>query len=158
MAREIVVLWAGRHLRRGWDDLCGDYRDRVAREVPVSDRMVKVKTGGQGVERQREEARALREALPDPAWTVALDPRGKTMSSEKFGGWLRRRLEEWPHALVFLLGSDLGLDPSFVRDCRTRLSFGPMVYGHELARLVLWEQLYRGLSMARGIDYHRRSF
>lgn len=95
------------------------------------------------------------DALPDPCWPVALDAGGRTMKSEAFAGELARLRREWPHPVVFLIGSDLGLDPGVVKRARTRLSFGPMVFGHELARLVLYEQLYRALAMDRGIKYHR---
>ena len=95
-------------------------------------------------------------AVPDPCWTIALDPRAKARSSESLARELRRLREEWPHPIAFLIGSDLGLDPTVTSAVRARLAFGPMVFGHELARLVLYEQLYRALSMGRGIKYHRR--
>jgi 23S rRNA (pseudouridine1915-N3)-methyltransferase len=86
---------------------------------------------------------------------VALDRRAKSLSSPELATWLARLREEWPHSIVFLLGSDLGLDRGLVRECRGRLSFGPMTLPHELARLVLYEQLYRALSITAGIKYHR---
>jgi 23S rRNA (pseudouridine1915-N3)-methyltransferase len=57
--------------------------------------------------------------------------------------------------LVFLIGSDLGLAKSVLDQARERLSFGPLTLPHELARLVLLEQLYRGLAISAGIKYHR---
>ncbi len=62
---------------------------------------------------------------------------------------------DWPHPVAFVIGSDLGLDLAVTRAARMVLSFGPMTLGHELARLVLYEQLYRSVSLARGIKYHR---
>lgn len=152
MGREIVVLWAGRHQRDAWDALCGRYRERIERFVPLRERAVKA---GAGAERLAAEAAALRRALPEPAWTVALDRRAPSLSSPELASWLAGRREEWPHPIVFLLGSDLGLDRGLVAECRSRLSFGPMTLPHELARLVLYEQLYRALSIEAGIKYHR---
>ena len=77
-------------------------------------------------------------------------------SSEEIADWLSRLLAEWPHPLTFLLGSDLGLADPVRLGARQRLSFGPLTLPHELARLVLFEQLYRGLSIAAGIKYHRQ--
>jgi len=96
--------------------------------------------------------------LPDPCWTIALDPRGKALSSETLAGELRRLNAEWPHPIAFLIGSDLGLDEETAAAARQRLSFGPMVFGHELARLMLYEQIYRSIAIRHGIKYHRQRF
>lgn len=153
--REILVVWAGRHRRRAWDELCADYRARIAREVPIRDLPVKVAAGGDDPARRREEGRALLAALPEPCWIVALDGGGRSQSSAAFAAELGRRLEEHPHPIAFVVGSDLGLDPEVLAAARQTLSLGPMVLGHELARLVLYEQLYRAVAIARGIKYHR---
>ena len=152
MGREILVLWAGRHRRDVWEDLCGRYRDRISRSIAIRDRAIKGRPGG---ERRATEAEALVAALPDPSWAVALDPRGRSMSSERFAEWLERREREWPHPLVFVIGSDLGLGDALLEVCRERLSFGPMTLPHELARVVLYEQIYRALCIRAGIKYHR---
>jgi 23S rRNA (pseudouridine1915-N3)-methyltransferase len=154
MSRSLVVLWAGRHQRGVWDALHGRYRDRIGRFLPVTERAVKAGTGS-GRERLAAEASALRGAMPDPGWTVALDRRGRARSSKELASWLLRLGERWPHPVVFLLGSDLGLDGSLLSDCRECISLGPMTFPHELARLVLYEQLYRALCINAGIKYHR---
>ena len=156
MGREFLILWAGRHQRRAWEELCSTYRRRIAREIPICDHPVRVRASRDGLPRLRAEGRALRAALPDPCWTIALDRRGRMLSSEDLAAQLRRLKEEWPHPVAFLIGSDLGLDEELVRQARQRISFGPMTLGHELARLVLYEQLYRALSLERGIKYHRQ--
>jgi 23S rRNA (pseudouridine1915-N3)-methyltransferase len=158
LGREILVLWAGRHRRGNWEELCADYRRRIVREVAVRDEMVKVRRSGDGAARRKAEGEALLAALPDPCWPLALDPRGRPTSSDELAEKLRRLGEEWPHPIVFLIGSDLGLDPALLAAARERISFGPMVFGHELARLVLYEQLYRAISIQRGIKYDRQPF
>lgn len=156
MARQILVLWAGRHQRREWETLCADYRRRIEFDVPVEDRLVKAKVASEDPSRRAAEGEALLAALPDPCWSIALDPRARATRSEDLAEEMVRLRDEWPHPIAFLVGSDLGLDPDVLRAARARLSFGPMIFGHELARLVLYEQLYRALSMGRGIKYHRR--
>ena len=152
MGREILILWAGRHRRDAWDGLCGRYRVRIARSLPIVERAVKVKPGA---DRRRSEAEALLAALPDPCWPVALDGRGRAMSSERFAAWLERLQRDWPHPVAFVVGSDEGLGEPLLAACRERLSLGPMTLPHELARLVLYEQIYRALSIQAGIKYHR---
>lgn len=155
MARGYQVVWAGRHRRGPWEALCSDYRQRIARAVPVHDRPIRVKTAADDPNRQRLEGEALLAALPDPCWIIALDAGGRSMRSELLARELRSVEQDWPHPVAFVIGSDLGLGPAVTRAARMVLSFGPMTLGHELARLVLYEQLYRSVSLARGIKYHR---
>ena len=157
MARELLIVWAGRHQRDAWEELCAHYRRRIARVVPVRDLPVRARRGGEGRARRRAEGEALRAVLPEPCFTVALDREGEALSSEELARRFARRRREWPHAIAFLVGSDLGLDPPLLAAARERLSLGGLTLPHELARLVLYEQLYRALSIEAGIDYHRAS-
>ena len=151
-------MWVGRRRRAPWEALCGDYRQRISRYAALEDRRIKTRTGGDEGARRRAEGRAMLAALPEPCWTIALDARGKTLSSEGLAAEIRRLRDEWPHPVAFLIGSELGLDPEVTKGARRRLSFGPMILGHELARLVLYEQLYRAISIHQGIKYHRPAF
>ena len=124
--------------------------------MTVDDRLIKAKGSPDDPGRRAAEGAALLASLPDPCWAIALDPRAKPRSSDHLARELTRLRDEWPHPVAFLIGSDLGLDEAVLEASRARLAFGPMVFGHELARLVLYEQLYRALSVERGIKYHRR--
>ena len=152
MGREIAILWAGRHRRDDWDQLCRRYRDRIARFGPIREQAVKVRRGAARLE---AEAEALKSALPQPSWAVALASEGRKMTSEAFAVWLERLERDWPHPLVFVVGSDLGLGGAIRESCRETLSLGPMTLPHEMARLVLYEQIYRALCIRAGIKYHR---
>jgi 23S rRNA (pseudouridine1915-N3)-methyltransferase len=155
MAREYIVCWAGRHRRDAWESLCADYRERIERWIPVREVVVKVKATGEGVERRAAEGEALLAALPDPCWLVALDRRGRSLSTEQLGERLGKLKREWPHPVAFAIGSDLGLDPAVLEAAGLRLSFSALTFPHEIARLLLYEQLYRVLSLEAGIKYHR---
>ncbi|HVS16055.1 MAG TPA: 23S rRNA (pseudouridine(1915)-N(3))-methyltransferase RlmH [Thermoanaerobaculia bacterium] len=156
MSRELLILWVGRHDREPWRGLCADYRKRIARLAPVRDRQIRVRVdGGRRLEAERD---AILTALPDPVWLVALDVQGEARDSVAFSRWLSGIQTEWPHPLAFVVGSDAGLHGDVVARSRSRVSFGPMTLAHELARLVLYEQLYRALAIDRGIQYHRAPF
>lgn len=155
MSRELVIFWAGRRVRDEWDGMCDTYRRRIRQMVPLRECPVRVRSRGEGPERLRAEGKALQEALPDPCWSVALDRKGKMRSSLEMADWLGRLLEEWPHPIAFVIGSDLGLADSVRESARESLSFGPLTLPHELARLVLFEQVYRSLAINAGIKYHR---
>ncbi len=155
MGRELLILWAGRRRRDAWERMSQPYRERIEREVPLTERIVRVAGAGEGRSRRQAEGKALLAALPEPCWTVAVDRRGKSRSSRELADWLGRRRSEWPHPVAFLLGSDVGLSSEVMAQARDSLSFGPLTLPHELARLVLYEQLYRALSILAGMNYHR---
>ena len=155
MGRELVVLWAGRHRRSHWEEICDSYRRRIARLAPVRDVPVRARAAADDPQRLRAEGQALLAALPPSAWSLALDSRGETLTSEQLAERLARLRAEWPHPVAFLIGSDLGLDSAVLEAARGVLSLGPLTLSHELARVVLYEQLFRALSIEAGMSYHR---
>jgi 23S rRNA (pseudouridine1915-N3)-methyltransferase len=155
MSRDLVVLWAGRHRRDEWEKLCEPFKRRISRQVRIREVAVRPKATQGDLERQKAEGDALLAAVPEGSWTIALDRRGKMRSSHDLATWLQKQIDDWPGPLVFLIGSDLGLASDVLAQTRERLSFGPLTLPHELARLVLLEQLYRGLAINAGIKYHR---
>src|ERR1700751_4335376 len=85
---------------------------------------------------------------------ILLDARGRTMSSEQFAAWIGRERDTGVQHLHFAIGPADG----WSKDARDRadllLSFGPMTFPHELARLMLAEQLYRAFTILAGHPYH----
>ena len=155
MSLGFQLIWAGRHSPEPWESLSADYRRRIEAWVPIREQAIRVATGGEDRARRRLEGEALAAAAPRPAFLVALDERGALWTSEELARQVERWRAEWPHPVVFYLGSDVGLDPALLEACRLRLAFGRMTLPHHLARLVLLEQLYRALSIVAGINYHR---
>jgi len=91
---------------------------------------------------------------------VLLDERGKQMDSEAFAAWLGRELDGGRQLLVLAVGppDGWGALPPVAADRRSDtllLSLGPITLAHELARVVLCEQIYRALTILRGHPYHR---
>jgi 23S rRNA (pseudouridine1915-N3)-methyltransferase len=153
--RELVVVWAGRHQRSNWEEICASYRKRIARLATVRDVPVRARAAPDDPQRMKAEGAALLAAVRPSAWTFALDSRGEMLSSEQLATRLSRLKEEWPHPVAFLIGSDLGLDRAVLDGARAVLSLGPLTLSHELARVVLYEQLFRALSIEAGMSYHR---
>jgi 23S rRNA (pseudouridine1915-N3)-methyltransferase len=100
----------------------------------------------------RDEGRRLLALMPDSGRTVALDAAGRTLDSPAFADELRRRLEEGP--VTFVIGGSLGLDEAVRTAADELLSLSALTLPHQLARVVLAEQLFRGLKIARGETYH----
>ena len=97
----------------------------------------------------REDERVARR-IPERAYVVLLDEGGRELSSEAFAAWLdERRVEARP--LCFVIGGAFGIT---LERSDLRLSLGPMTLPHQLARVVLVEQLYRAHKILAGEPYH----
>ncbi len=85
---------------------------------------------------------------------VLLDSRGKQLSSEELAGFLREHLDRNPAPLVFVVGPADGWSDELRRKADLVLSLGKMTLAHELARVVLLEQVYRAFTILKGHPYH----
>ena len=86
---------------------------------------------------------------------IALDIGGTTRSSEGFADHLSRLMLDGRSHIVFVLGGAAGLDDGIVGAADERLTLGPLTLPHQLARVVLLEQVYRAFRIMRGEPYHR---
>ena len=99
-------------------------------------------------------ARLLR-AIPAQGHVVALDERGRSLDSLKFAKSLERLTIDQPHGVIFVMGGDVGLDQSVRQRAGDVLSLSAMTLPHQLARVVLLEQIYRACTLMRNIPYHK---
>jgi 23S rRNA (pseudouridine1915-N3)-methyltransferase len=106
-------------------------------------------------ELKRREAELLLGAVPKGARLIALDERGKTMSSEDFARVLGRWRDDGVAEAAFVIGGAEGLDETVRTAADLVLSLGPMTWPHMLVRVLLAEQLYRTQSILTGHPYHR---
>lgn len=98
------------------------------------------------------EAERLRARLLPRALRVALDPEARPpASSPAFADWLERRMRDRP--VAFVVGGALGIAADLLAECDERVSLGPLTMPHQLARVVLAEQLYRALCITSGHPY-----
>jgi 23S rRNA (pseudouridine1915-N3)-methyltransferase len=103
-----------------------------------------------------KEADALWARVP-PGWELmALDERGRQVDSDGFAGLLSGAEDRAVAGIVLAIGSDLGLDRNLRREARVELAVSRLTLPHQLARLLLWEQLFRATHILGGGGYHRR--
>lgn len=150
-----LALLAVGALRPGLREACDEYLRRLGRYVRTAEH--EVKEAGRipdGAARRAEEARRLRAHLPAGAHIVACALEGTPWTSPA----LAAQLERWQVAarpVAVVLGGSTGLDAGFLREAHQRWSLGPLTLPHELARVVVAEQLYRACTILRGEPYHK---
>jgi 23S rRNA (pseudouridine1915-N3)-methyltransferase len=151
----VVVAVVGKPRNAALATAIGEYETRAARYWPLEVHEVREERAASlapSVVRDREGER-LQERIGS-ARIVACDPGGKPFTSEEFAAWLQRERES-DRDTAFVVGGAYGLSDAILRKSTMRLSLAPWTLPHELARLVLAEQLYRAGSIVRGEPYHK---
>ena len=153
---KISVIAIGQRQPRWADEAIADFLKRFPAEFSVSLRELKPEPrDGRPPERIRAtESERLRAALPDGCVTVALDERGRDLSSAAFAEQLGRWRDRG-ESPAFVIGGPDGLTDEFRRGAGLLLRLSSMTLPHALARLLLVEQLYRAWSILSGHPYHR---
>jgi 23S rRNA (pseudouridine1915-N3)-methyltransferase len=98
--------------------------------------------------------KSLQARSPQPAKLILLDARGQSMSSEQLAAWIGRERDAGAQHLHFAIGPADGWSKESRDGADLLLSFGPMTFPHELARVMLAEQLYRAFTIIAGHPYH----
>jgi 23S rRNA (pseudouridine1915-N3)-methyltransferase len=142
-------------------DLVARYAERIAatgKGVGLSDlalRETDESRARRPEDRKAEEARVLRGLVPDGAKIVALDERGKSMTSEVFAAQVAAWRDAGARDLCFVIGGADGLDPALRAEAALTLSFGALTLPHQIVRALVAEQMYRAISILAGHPYHR---
>ncbi len=148
------MLAVGR-LRPGYRELCDDYLRRLGRAVRVREIEVREASRAPTEAAQRaEEAARLLAGRPAGSRLVALARQGAPWSSVE----LSRRLASWQREarpVALAIGGSRGLAPDLLAAAADQWSLGPLTLPHELARVVVVEQLYRAGTILRGEPYHK---
>ena len=157
----IEILCVGKMSQKWFQDGLEEYRKRLGAfdkvqitEIPEH----RVTSDGEAlrkeaVEKEGEQIlRVLQEAKK--ARAVALCVEGKEYSSEELAGLIRETKQEFSR-LIFVIGGSDGLPDSVKKACAVRMSMGRMTFPHQMARMILMEQLYRAETINAGMKYHK---
>jgi 23S rRNA (pseudouridine1915-N3)-methyltransferase len=151
---ELVLLAVGK-LRPSYREAVDDYLRRLGRHFKVREVEVREASRAPTVAAQRsEESARLLAGRPAGARLVALARQGTAWSSED----LARRVGRWTQEarpVALAIGGSRGLAPDLIAAADDRWSLGPLTLPHELARVVVAEQLYRAVTILRGEPYHK---
>lgn len=103
---------------------------------------------------RRKEAEKIFKSIPSNSVLVALDERGQEFTSHGFAEYLNGSLESGVKEMVFVIGGAMGLDESVTKRAHKVIALSRWTLTHEMARLVLLEQLYRAFTIIKGKTYH----
>ncbi|HEX5385365.1 MAG TPA: 23S rRNA (pseudouridine(1915)-N(3))-methyltransferase RlmH [Gemmatimonadales bacterium] len=152
---ELFLLTVGR-LRPAFRSACDDYLTRIRRYSRVTEYEVREASRLPAAAGRAREAEALLARTPDGATLVALTREGRGWSSAE----LAQEVGKWRRAagpVAFAIGGSEGLAQDVLERAQARWSLGPLTLPHELARVVVCEQLYRAFTILAGTPYHKPS-
>jgi 23S rRNA (pseudouridine1915-N3)-methyltransferase len=155
---KIRLLWPASSSDADFAAAIERYFNRISHFLPIEITEVSAARGRQSqsdLSIMRGQSERLLAAIPDRGYTVVLDERGQTLDSLKFAKWLERLTIDSPHGINFVIGGDVGLDETVRQRADKLLSLSAMTLPHQIARVVLLEQIYRACTLMRNIAYHK---
>lgn len=151
----IKCVAVGRLQQGFWQDAAAFYRKRLAPHVRLEEREIKDAPGKLPVEKRvAQEGERILAALEPRDVAIVLDERGKEFDSRGLATFLEPFLEDANQRACFVVGGAYGLAQEVRQKSRQTMCLGRMTLPHELARVLLLEQLYRAVSILKGFPYH----
>ena len=138
---KLRIVWVGKTKNPQQANLCEDYIGRIRHFLRLEIAEVK-------------EAKLLAE-LDSSDRVVALDPKGKSWTSEQFAKFVQQHMTSDPRSLTFVIGDFAGLPPEVKKRADVQWSLSPLTFTHDLTRVLLLEQIYRALSIIHNLPYSK---
>ena len=158
---KVTILAFGTLAEAYWRDACAEYQKRLSRLWPLTvtelpeERLPQNPTDGQIAAALAAEAKAAVKKIPPRAYLIALCVEGSAITSPALSRKMEDAAARGYSEICFLIGSSFGMDPSLKARADLRLSLSALTLPHQLARVLLCEQIYRAAQIARGAPYHK---
>ncbi|MBE5799633.1 MAG: 23S rRNA (pseudouridine(1915)-N(3))-methyltransferase RlmH [Clostridiales bacterium] len=156
----MALICMGKLKEKYWRDAAAEYEKRLSRfgkweTIELPD-LPEPSNSSPAIEEQikKKEGDAILAKLRDGDVVVCLCIDGKQMDSVQLSRKMTELIDTG-RRVVFVIGGSLGLSDDVVRRAQVKLSFSPMTFPHQLARIMLLEQTYRALKIAAGERYHK---
>ena len=153
----ITVLAVGNKMPRWVDEAVQEYAKRFGRDVQYTLKEIKPEKRGASVNAAQgmaAEEKRIVEALPDNAFLVVLDERGKAPTSVELAQYMQRWQQDGEH-VCFVIGGADGMTDTLKQKARLMLRLSSLTLPHGMVRVLLTEQLYRAVSILQNHPYHR---
>ena len=157
----VTVLCVGKLKERYWQDACAEYVKRLGAFCRIQvtevaeERLPEDPSAAQVAAVVEAEGRRLTEKLPRDGVIIALCIEGKELDSPGLAACFQKAAVEGKSHITLLIGGSYGLSPAVKSRAQLRLSMSPMTFPHQLARVMVLEQVYRAFQIAGGGKYHK---
>ncbi|SEG00973.1 23S rRNA (pseudouridine1915-N3)-methyltransferase [Caloramator fervidus] len=157
----IDIICVGKLKEKYLKDGIEEYKKRLSRycniniiEVPDEKAPENISQKEEDIIKQKEGFGILKH-VKDNSFVIALEIKGKMMSSEELADFIKERQVTGDSNLTFIIGGSIGLSKEVLQRANLKLSFSKMTFPHQLMRLILLEQIYRAFKIIKGEPYHK---
>lgn len=157
----ITIISVGKIREKYLKSAIGEYSKRLSRYcklgfIEVADERAPENLSDTEMENIKDkEGEGILKNVKEGAYVIALDIKGKMISSEELAEKLNILGVQGKSNIVFIIGGSLGLSKGVLKRANYKLSFSPMTFPHQLMQVILLEQVYRGFRINRGEPYHK---
>ena len=158
---KITVICVGKIKESYFRDAISEYSKRLSKYttleiVEVADEKTSENSSDREIALiQDKEGKRILSHIKDGALCIALAIQGKKMDSVAFSDYIAKRMEEGKSQITFIIGGSLGLSEEVMKRCKYSVSFSDMTFPHQLMRVILLEQIYRGFRILNHEPYHK---
>lgn len=154
---KIEIICIGKNKDRYIDEAVSDFLVKLKKHAEVELIYLKESPATHGdIEKiKKEEGERIVEKLKPGYQKIALDVLGKQVDSIEFARLMERNRDNFGAKIQFIIGGPHGLSGQVLMECEAKISFSKMTFTHQLIRLLLLEQIYRGFEIIRGSEYHK---
>ena len=155
----IKLLAIGKTDNKQLQQLIDDYTKRlgfyIKFELEIIPDLKKVKNLSEDQQKQKEGDLILSKTTPTDI-LILLDENGKQYDSVQFANYLQKHMNSGIKQLIFVIGGPYGFSPEVYSKARGKVSLSKMTFSHQMVRLFMIEQLYRGFTILKNEPYHHR--
>ena len=158
---KITILAVGKIKEKYFADAVAEYKKRLSRYckleiIEVADEKTPDHASTQEEELiRRKEGERLKKYIKDGAYVISLAIQGKQFSSEEFSKKIHALGLHRESHIIFIIGGSIGLASDILKESKELISFSKMTFPHQLMRVILLEQIYRGFRIMNGEPYHK---
>ena len=159
--QKVTLLCVGKLKEKFYTEASAEYVKRLGRHCKIEIvelpefRLPEAPSDGDVQRALTQEAASIREKLPKGGAVIAMCIEGKQMPSEKLAAEISGCAFQGFNNIVFIIGGSHGLSDSVKKRADFRLSMSEMTFPHQLARVMLLEQIYRAYQISNGGKYHK---
>ncbi|GFO67241.1 ribosomal RNA large subunit methyltransferase H [Geomonas limicola] len=150
----LKLLWVGKTQEAWVKTGIEEYAGRIKRYCPLEILEAREEKGAQAAVMRERECERLVKLLPKGAKLIVLDERGDQLTSPELAGFLTKQRDQGTQDLVFAIGGAFGFTDSFRSQAFKAISLSKMTLTHQMVRVFLLEQIYRGFTIMNGEPYH----
>lgn len=157
----INIVCVGKLKEKYWTDAIAEYSKRLGRYCRLSiielkeERLPDNASAAEEEHVKTAEGQSIIKALSGDSYVIALDVKGKQLSSEQLAQKIDDLAVQGKSTIDLIIGGSLGLSDEVLRRADFKLSFSPMTFPHQMMRVILLEQIYRAFKINRNEPYHK---